>query len=1003
MKITNFFAAFIIITFAVFIVGSQFADSFFEKISYGAISALIAIYPLLNLFWKNSTWMQKVNMRLSRIPVVGSILVRDDKLAIGKNDYKLPILQCVLLQCKERLSQIKSTDIFTNDFDISPIFIEGTDEDDKYEDWQFPPNAKRFSVITGARGSGKSFELVKRATTLCEALEKKRKAGESLAQMTIPLYIELGTLTKALDDSWLRSYVYKTCNLSQNTYDDKNVRVEKKYIQAFLNNTEDIAFFFDGFDEIPEKYRKESLEYIFKLARKTSVTIACIKDVYSSLNTFLFDNARLPSEYFFIPLSKKSMIDIVDKIKSKTLVEREEMKTFIDNKTTDIKVVHNNIFAYAQEQELRNPHSSVIVFSLFIKVFNNLSPTKKSELLKSDLAEMLNILWENYEDTYMIKNTPQNSDILGLRTYAVWIAKIMKESPFYVESLQPGWLNKVKEGKIIPANFVRGMYYLITRVLSAIIVGFALECIACTPFSLLSNSILGGIVIYILAGIYKKTNVNKRYEWLAKSFFLATTVTLLVSVCSIFQGYSVPRYNTNGQPSMFSLYEMWPGILLGLILSIIFSYHIIIEKVNGKYIQPVSSYQFKTLPAIGYALLGGGVSALFVGFAGWYVWLRAPDTIFIKDWLVPTIKKLWEVRLGKELLDAQVGRAVFGYGFTVAFTVICILIMILVGQYKSDFDTERDAAKQKLQFGIKAWMYKALYRAVIVFIISGTIYFFAMLAFEMKSWFHLVKISLGAAIASFIWYGGIDVINHALLVRHLSFLGIAPKQYQEWVMVNTNAGLIRFQGYKMAFYHPTLAKYYENQKLKDNPRIRLKKPNNKYTVIYIFCILSFVIMLFIPFIQRYGVKIYWPDVHQVYISQSDLKKSHWQTISNGTFRILRTGEIKLEAYGVIQVGTFVGLVMSPRGTDEGYMGLPLNSSYNLPGLDTFKHAALLFRRSTNNGRSWSNYEYVCPEGQCRKTLNLVKGEIVEFTVNDKEYHNNIGRYKLRLKNVNKYL
>ncbi len=249
--------------------------------------------------------------------------------------------------------------------------------------------------------------------------------------------------------------------------------------------------------------------------------------------------------------------------------------------------------------------------------------------------------------------------------------------------------------------------------------------------------------------------------------------------------------------------------------------------------------------------------------------------------------------------------------------------------------------------------------------------------------------------ASFLWFGGVEALNHIILRLNLSARGIAPWRYDEWIRTTEKMGLIQPKAYKRAFYHPSLAKFYSDQSLKNNSRIRVKTRTWKDKAGYGILMLAFLALLLLPFSMRYWFKWYWASPHQIFIPQNDIRNAYWQPSDSGTYQVLRSGSVDMEAYGIIQVGTFVGVVLSPVGTREGFMGMPIESAYNLLGMDTCRHAALMVRKK-EKGKDWGTYSYAASPDTNIVPINVRQGDLVQFIVNDKEFQNNLGRYTLRL-------
>jgi hypothetical protein len=170
-----------------------------------------------------------------------------------------------------------------------------------------------------------------------------------------------------------------------------------------------------------------------------------------------------------------------------------------------------------------------------------------------------------------------------------------------------------------------------------------------------------------------------------------------------------------------------------------------------------------------------------------------------------------------------------------------------------------------------------------------------------------------------------------------------------------------------------------------NRRVRLKK-RTADTPIYWFLTGALICLLTLPFIFRFVVGIYWKTPWSGVIVTSVAAKKDNDSI----YTIQRAGKLNFQVKGILNVGSFVGFV-GPHGTLTGFIGMPMNGSYNVPGLDTFRHAALLYRTRIGNG-PWSGYGYATTA----PPFWVSKGQKIQFVVNDKEWQNNIGHYKVRL-------
>ena len=150
------------------------------------------------------------------------------------------------------------------------------------------------------------------------------------------------------------------------------------------------------------------------------------------------------------------------------------------------------------------------------------------------------------------------------------------------------------------------LYLLVTRISTASFIGFALSLIISAPGAFISNGILGGMTIWLIAGIFKAIpdKTYKKYSNWFGVLFSIVLIASLIFVCGVYQGFSVPRANMT--TPIFSLSETWPGIILGIVLSTMLSYRIIQEKENDLYILPLKLFNFNFRHALRYGIPPGG-------------------------------------------------------------------------------------------------------------------------------------------------------------------------------------------------------------------------------------------------------------------------------------------------------------------------------------------------------------------------------------------------------------
>ncbi|WP_121201223.1 NACHT domain-containing protein [Mucilaginibacter gracilis] len=928
------------------------------------IAVITGSYALIAKIWPRAPFIHKLNYELRKYAFFDILLgeVKDESSTTGEpfEKFKSRVLTYTLEQITNRTDLINSPEIFSFDFGVDEKFKEGTKPENKTKDWKSHLN-KQFLFITGISGSGKTFELIKRVHFLCQQLMPGLTEHELLRQKKIPLYIELKSLDRKLDHHWIVDYISKSAAVA-------NKSLSQRQITALLTSNE-VIYFFDGVDEVLQQYRDDCVKQMIKLSEDTGVHVTCRKKVFKELeNMNILSRECFPAEYFLKPLSIEWVKEIILALTDRPNEEKAEMIAFITNKPN-------------LQQHMSRP----IFLNLFIGVYHNLSTEEKRMLESADEDATMDVLWTNYEDFIVKKKLPRDSDVLAIRTITVWLAKIMGYRSFFIESIQPFWLSRIEGGEVVEYKAVQRLYFLATRIIASVIIGVALSCIISTPFALLSGSIVGGITIAIFAGLYNgRPTPTRMPPWLSSLLFSLGMILTLILVCGAYQGLTLPRAPEEMATPYFSATECWPGVLLGITLSTIFSYRVIMEKIKKQYILPVELFHFDWPHAFKYGLSWGFTSGVITGSIAIYVRHHYAKTVFIRKWLVPYLQKIVIKFGGVKISDRNIDIAIFIYAFLVTFFVASIIIVLLAGRYNDKIE-EDTGKKQKLNYGIKESRRHAVIHAVKVGVLVCVLYYFVMIRMGMGNWFFSFKISFGIAVLAFLWFGGMEVINHRILRINLYFRGIAPLDYSPWVQSQQDMGLIIPTGFQMKFYHTTLAGYYMRYKLADNPRIRLKKKNVKD--VFLYCLLLSICLGFfgLPFYMRYGKDTYWKSKYEVHTVIPQVKQE-----TDSTYRFLADQKLTVSTGGHVVVGTFVGYT-SPAGTTCGFMGMPIDSAYNVEGFGAYRHAALLYRIK-RQGAAWSKYRYAAD----LRLLKVAKNDELQLLVNDKEWQNNSGHYQLSM-------
>lgn len=975
-----------------------------------AISSIALIYNICAHIFRNDEKFNSVIEKLRGKSWLLKIILKETKRKEILRNIEFYHTKKEILKSNEKLIEKLDGEIFTShllskvDMIIESKEILSQNHENNRTNWR-DTSQKQFTIITGKSGCGKSFELRERYKFYHRALQKRVNNGQFDVisngivenENKIPIYIELKSLKQKLSREWIKREIISSVGRINGKV------LDNKHIDLIIDNYE-VVYFFDALDEVNSSYREQSLAEIISLSTETTVFFTCRTKIYEELkykrNSYtgnkedeLVPPYLEPLEIKLLPLSDEYI----------QLMIEEHAFTEIQNKYKDDKAFEAAIVDIKREvskyikrstPKFKEQITTPIFFNLFISVFPNLKQDELDKLISGNEDDNMDLLWsqyENIEDNIDGGNdaTTASRDAKTLKIYTIWIAKIVGEASFSAESIQPTWLHKIQDDgrTTVESKWQQKGYFLITRIIAAVIIGIGLGLIISTPFTLLSNSILGGVIIACVAGLYD--SMRRRLPRRVNTVFSFFLFLLLIVGCGVFQGLSVPRSDEEMTYSFFSLAESWSGVLLGVALGSIFSYRIIIEKKKDQYILPVDRFHFNWLRAIKYGVTVGAISGILVGLIGVSVNKGQTDSIFFNSWLIPHIKDISKPFLSGQLSKREMDVAIFAYGFVVMFIVASSIVTALVGPYnENDFQHEGD--KQKLNFNIRKSTKKALLNAIQVAFFALFVYLIFIFKRDIDSLYHGIKMSLGVFLLGFFWFGGMEVVNFIILRRKLNMLGIIPLSYKDWANKYYKLGLITTSGKEMRFYHDSLARYYSDYK--SNQFLSLKDTYktaraNQMTLVFL---LAFLLLITLPFGFPYYSNMYWEESNTISVVSDDVVREEM----NNLFVCQKSGNMHIEVAGSIHVGTFVGRVF-PHGTKYGFLGIELDSAYNLKGLGSFRHAALLVRKRSVNDNSWTEYEYVSSGFMNNeKTFIVNKGDMLEFVVNDKEWQNNTSKYRI---------
>jgi hypothetical protein len=183
------------------------ADGVWKDIST-SLAVIGAFYSLLNQFFPKSLLVKYINRSL-RLYQFGRFLIGEEILESATqgapfNHFKREVLLYTKGELNKRSDFINSPEIFCfdfeefKDFNEFNVFTPGDKPDNKSQSWK-EHYETQFSFITGNSGSGKTFELIKRAQYACNQLATGEVNYKLLEDKKIPIYIELKSLDQQLD------------------------------------------------------------------------------------------------------------------------------------------------------------------------------------------------------------------------------------------------------------------------------------------------------------------------------------------------------------------------------------------------------------------------------------------------------------------------------------------------------------------------------------------------------------------------------------------------------------------------------------------------------------------------------------------------------------------------------------------------------------------------------------------------------------------------------------
>jgi len=820
------------------------------------------------------------------------------------------------------------------------------------------------AAITGEAGSGKSYSFTKKAYELLIAIDLK--SAEEIDDARIPYVVELGPWDRNIisaDNNRLEIWLAERLRKQYAIIDEKEIR--------WLIEQDNILPCLDGLDEVEQPFRADCLEAIAEYIKTDkSLLFSCRKKEMIELDEIT--PIDLPV-YEVLPLAKPLILNAITGFHNRSAIPR--MRDFLK---------HNPAFF----ENITSP----LLLNLFLGTYDSLTRDEKGKIEAYTPEECLKLLWEKYDLVVFapLKITDYKKRLM--RTYAAWIARQIKDSSFYIEDMQPAWLAYDNSPKNIKFSKLKiGTYYLVSRTWCTLMVSIAVGCIIASPFDFIGDGILAGILLTMLT-----MGFNDRLAWLRwlTKFPVLVFTIVLVLFCGAYQGFSIPRAKED-MIGAFSITESCSGIILGIIVGIVFGLRKQWQTPETD-IQPVEKFTFNWKQSVKTGLKGGVIIGLVIAIFGW-VLERFFNAATFNSWLDPYSLGLVHrlpFTLGPGRNAESLG--VIFLAFFVAFFMGFFLVALMAGR-EAESIVEARMKRKKLNSGMLKSVFHSLSHGLLTFVVICLLFSlllsYANPAHEVSSRQFFAGIGLG--MISFLWFGGLDVIQHIVLRVLLFLSGMAPLFFSVWLNYMHKIGFLRQSGASLQFEHISLRNYLatlpvvENKVAPDPRMIYHFRPAYSTTMGVLFSLLS-CWLLVLPFADRYWLGKYWTRKDEInYIND----KGYLVKVEANMFRMTNSGILHIWVSGTVNVGTFLGEV-GPEGTTAGFMCFPVSDAYNC--IPKFRHGALLYRV---NGREWkyvitppsSFWDHIEPQ----TVIRLNKNDHIEFLVNDTEWQNNAGHFLLK--------
>ena len=784
---------------------------------------------------------------------------------------------------------------------------------------------------------------------------------------------------------------------------EKLYDIPRSIVEGILTNYKDkVALVIDGLDEINIAHRENFVKELNNYSAENRIVVSCRYEDFRSLT--IHTKVRVNMALKLEPLSDDQITDIV-------------------------RVNLPDSYLFFKNKNLSKILNTPLLLGLYTKVFGAKANPADWNLEAMDADAIQSLLWQEYIDqAYSLKKdglvdgeteteeedgglghfiTPSpvfkfNFDKTTLQQYGSRLAEKISTNHFSISNIQP---------RSIFDWYGRLVYVLLTQVILGLFIAVGLGLVMGGPLEFLTGGLLGGLlstIFYVMSHskeVFKLSDESSRKSlsgfkgFLKKGIHLIAYFLFLLFGLAFYFCLSGKRRSMEeflGQADMVAVDDFPIALMFAVIFSLILGFHQIGHNLSND-IRLIDSQQniSKNLRhGILHGLLFSVILAPLVGGVGNLYIYVFPNQIF-SEWMTSNLAG-WEFGLF-QFAVIVVFPIAFLLGFAVGLNNRTPITLRPDTEGENEAETWRKQQKSQLKpyYSIRRTV-KATLLFWLIFSLFGAILWGGMSNFLFQNgWDSInkgVESALGGGIFVGLYWGGKDLIKMWILRLIMYVRKELPLQHSKLLYELEIVGILKRQGALFHYAHPTLKEYLTQK----------KESASDYKSLIRISLITTGILAFVLFSVNSKIKGRQVHFWNNQIGVQIMENNDFEKVAYNSVKCTKSGSVFVESSGKISAGRALGHVSS-IGTEIGFFAISLGDQFDVPALTSFRHGELLYR--TNGQDSWKRvfrHAKVPPFSNFRFNLSFVdtiqvqKGDTLEFTINDKEPENDSGQFKIKL-------